>query len=352
MDKDLRKKRFIGYAVFYIIFGAFFIWGTIGMNDLNFDKMVFNPSNRFAFTFACYGMLPHFTMQLLGYATLMAVYRPLDEAFDVAESLLPFFKYLRQNKVTRTILAILYRVLFLAFVYGAFCGSNDLLNFFGFYDTLTSTPMPMVLINLTYTAIRIVLVLASYALLKKLSVKYARELEFVAVAGLAMYYAGDIINVLKEHFHRIRFREMVAYSNGIVGDDGAVHSLHDVVFTRDMIDKTDFHWFTHWYTVGKDDGVVWHDPRSFPSGHTSAASFTFLLLPLTTRSRALSKYFTPAYIIGVGYVMAMGLSRMMRGAHYMTDVSGAGLIMFTIMLVFVFILDILQNRSDKRLNRK
>lgn len=351
MDKDLKKKRIFGYAVFYIIFASLFIYGTIGLNDLNFDKMVFNPSNKFAFTFACYGMVPRSTIQLLGYCTLMAVYRPLDEAFNIAESLFPFFKFFRENKFTHNILAILYKVLFVAFIYGAFCGAKDIMNFFGYYNTLVSTGMATAIVNTIWNICGFALIIICYLILKKISKKYARELEFMAVAALALYYSDNIINILKEHFHRIRFREMVAYSNGIIGDDGAVHSLHDVAFTRDMINKTDFHWFTHWYEIGKDDGVVWHDPRSFPSGHTSAASYAFLLVPLATRCKKLSKYFVPAYILGVGYVMAMGLSRMMRGAHYMTDVTGAGLIMFTLMLVIIFALDILQKISDNRLNR-
>lgn len=356
MDKSLRKKKIIGCIVFYVIFGALFIWGTIGMNDLNFDKMVFNPQNKFAFTMACYGMLPHYTMQLLGYVTLLAVYRPFEDALDVAQSLFPFFKFFRENKVTRTILLVLYRVLIVALLYGAYMGSNDVWNFIlynafdaNIQDMLINAGAPRVLAVIAWAGLRIATIIVAYLILKKLFKKYARELELMAVAGLAMYYSEDVINILKEHFHRIRFREMVAYSNGIVEKNIVVPSLHNVEFTRDMIDKTDFHWFTHWYEIGQDDGVIWHDPRSFPSGHTSASSFSLLLFPLFTRNEKLSKFFVPAYILGVGYVMAMGLSRMMRGAHYMTDVTGAGLIMFTIMIVFVGVLSLIQKHSDKRL---
>lgn len=356
MDKSLKKKRIIGCIVFYVIMGALFIYGTIGMNDLNFDKMVFNPQNKFAFTMACYGMLPHYTMQLLCFTTLMAVYRPFDSALDVAQSLLPFFKWLRENKVTKAILLVLYRVMFVAFIYGAYMGSNDFWNFIlynaigvNIQDLLVEAGAPKALAVIAWAGLRIVTIILCYFVLKKLCKNYARELEFMAVAGLAMFYSGDIINVLKEHFHRIRFREMVAYSNGYVYEDNSIPNLHSYIFTRDMIDKTDFHWFTHWYQIGQDDGVIWHDPRSFPSGHTSAASFSLLLIPLSTRCRKLSKLFVPAYIIGVGYTMAMGLSRMMRGAHYMTDVTGAAIIMFTLMIFFVGIFDLLQKRSDKRL---
>lgn len=355
MDKSLKKKRIITYIVFYIIFCALFIYGTIGLNDLNFDKMVFDPFNKFAFTMACYGMLPHYCMQLLCYTTLMAVYRPFEDALDVAESLLPFFKYLRENKAIHFILLVLYRVLFLAFIYGAFMGTNDFWNFilynaFGanVQDMIVSAGAPKVLAVIVWTITRLATLCLCYFVLKLIGKKYAREIEFMAVVGLAMYYSGDIINVLKEHFHRIRFREMIAYSNGFA-DGNVVPNLHEAKLTREMIDKTDFHWFTNWYNIGQDDGVVWHDPRSFPSGHTSAASFSLLLVPLFNRTKALSKYFVPASIIGIGYTMAMGLSRMMRGAHYMTDVTGAGLIMFTLMLFFVGLFDVLQARSDKRL---
>lgn len=359
MDKSLRNKKIIVCDLFYIVFGTLFIWGTLGMNDLNFDKMVFNPQNKFAFTMACYGMLPHYSMQLFCYTMLMVVYRPLDEAFDIAESLFSFFHIFRENKFFHTVLAILYKVMFLAFIYGAYMGSNDFLNFllynaFGanIQDMLINAGVNSIIAVIAWAAVRIALILCVYFLLKFLSKNHRKEFEFVAVAGLLMFYSSDIINILKEHFHRIRFREMVAYSNGITGVDGAVHSLHDVVFTRDMIDRTDFHWFTHWYQIGQDDGVVWHDPRSFPSGHTSASSYTFLLVPLFLRNKDLSKFWIPASVFGIGYVGAMGLSRMMRGAHYMTDVTGAALIMFTVMLIFIGVLDLFQMRSDKRLKTR
>lgn len=349
MDKSLKKKRIIVYSLFYIIVGGLFIYGTIGYNDLNLDKALFNPSNGFALTFAEYGMFPRFTIQLLGYTMLMVAYRPLEEAFDVAQSIFPFFKFFRENKFIHTVLAILYRVMFVAFIYGAFMGAKDTCDFFGYYDMLKDFGLSINVINAVFNLTRIALMVISYFLLKFVSKNHRGAFEFVAVAGLGMYYSSGVIDALKEHFHRIRFREMVAYSNGIIGEDGRVHSLHDVKFTRDMIDKTDFHWFTNWYVVGKNDGVSWHDPRSFPSGHTSAASFTFLLVPLFSRNQKISKFFIPASIVGIGYVMAMGLSRMMRGAHYLTDVTGAALIMFTIMLIIVGIFDLFQAKSDSRL---
>lgn len=356
MDKSLKNKKIAGIVIFYIIFGALFIYGTIGMNDLNFDKMVFNPQNGFAFFMANFGMIPHFSMQLLGFTTLMAVYRPYDNALDVAESLFPFFKYFRNNKITYTLLKVLYRVMFLALIYGAFMGANDFCGFlmgniFGanLQDIIVNAGAPKVLGVILWTLLRFATIIVCYIVLKRIARKYAREIEFMAVAGLAMYYASDVINVLKEHFHRIRFREMVAYSNGLIQENGIVPNLHNTIFTRDMIDKTDFHWFTHWYEIGQDDGVIWHDPRSFPSGHTSAASYSLLLIPLFARCKELSRYFVPAYIIGVGYTMAMGLSRMMRGAHYMTDVTGAAIIMFTIMILIIGVMDIMQKHSDKNL---
>lgn len=359
MDKALKQKRIIGYAIFYAVFGALFIYGTIGLNDLNFDKMVFNPSNPFAFTMACFGMAPKYMMQLFGFTMLGVAYRKYEEALDVAESLFPFFRYLRSNKITYQILRVLYALLPVGYAYGAFMGAHDILDFITWnayetdiYNAVLNASNSVALASITYNGARIILMVLAYFILKRLAKNYKRELEFMAVVGLALYFSDGIIEVLKVHFHRIRFREMVAFSNGIVGEDGAVHSLHNVKFTRDMIDKTDFHWFTNWYRVGQDDGVVWHDPKSFPSGHTSAASFTFLLVPLMTRTKKLAKYFVPAYIVGVGYVMAMGLSRMMRGAHYMTDVTGAALIMFTVMLIYVGIFDLLQARSDKNLQKK
>lgn len=354
----LTKQKTICYIIIYLIFGALFAYGTAGLNDLNFDKMVFNPTNKFGLFMASYGMFPMYTIQLCGYTMLMVAYRKYDEALDVAESLFSIFKFFRNNKFFYTVLKVLYKILFLAFIYGAFQGSNEMWNFVlgntigtNLQDALINIGLPKAISIILWTLFRFATIIVVYFVLKAFSKKHKEALEFMAVVGLALYYSADIINQLKEHFHRIRFREMVAYSNGILGDDLALQKLYSSTQKNELLEKVDFHWFTQWFTIGKDDGVQWVDPRSFPSGHTTAASFSMLLVPLFAKTKELSKYLAPAFILGVGYTGAMGLSRMIRGAHYLTDVTGAALIMFTIALIFVFILNQLQKLSTKRLNK-
>ncbi len=72
----------------------------------------------------------------------------------------------------------------------------------------------------------------------------------------------------------------------------------------------------------RDRPSIWHtliveNSFSFPSGHamlTSALAFSFVLIAWKTRFR------WPVVVIGVTYVVLIGLSRLYLGVHYPTDI--------------------------------
>lgn len=351
----------ITIIVMYLFLIALFIYGTF--NDIAVDKALFNYTNQFGVFMEKWGMLPQFTIQLLAYSTLVACYHTLDDAFDIAISLFPFFKYLRNNKFTHGVLWFLHKVMYVAFGYGAFMGSNELLWFImgtqwggSLQDILVNVGKPEWLAVLLWTVLRITLVVVSIVVLRFVSKKNSKLFELMACAGLLMFYGGNVINTLKHHFHRIRFREMIAYSHGLyyVNENGEkCIDIGKNILQRDWIETTDFKsYFTRWYVPGDAKGIVWGDQMSFPSGHTSASSYSMLLIPLFAKSKKLNKLFSIATIFGFGYVVLMGLSRMIKGAHYLTDVSGAAIIMLTIMLIAVQILSALQNKSDLMLTKE
>ncbi|MBS6373138.1 MAG: phosphatase PAP2 family protein [Erysipelotrichaceae bacterium] len=82
--------------------------------------------------------------------------------------------------------------------------------------------------------------------------------------------------------------------------------------------------FTPWYLPQGVNGN-----KSFPSGHTTAASITLCLfaLPLFTKKR-LSSWQT---MLAVLSPIMMALSRMIMGAHYLSDTVFAILIIYTML---------------------
>ena len=354
MDKKLKKQINICVIFYFVFFGALMLIGTFF--DLEIDKALFNYENKFGIIMEDWGMLPIYTIQLLGYSMLISAYHTIDEAFDIAKSIFPFFKYLKQNKFTHFICFILLHIMYIAFGYGAFMGSDEFLNFVmgrthgcNLQDLLINAGWNQTPAIIMWILLRVAVALAFIIFFSKLNKKYKKALEFMAIAGLAVYYGGNIINDIKEHFHRIRFREMIAYSNGLVDENGW-SSRWGATLPREWIDTTDFSAFDRWYKVGNDMGV-YSEPTSFPSGHTSAAAVTMLLPALFAKCKALNKYFVPAFLIGFFYTFLMGVSRLIKGAHYLTDIASAAIIIFAMILLFVGIMNMLEKQSEKNLKK-
>lgn len=354
MDKKL-KKQIIGCAIFYFAFFAvLMIAGTF--YDLEINKALFNYSNGFATLMEDRGMDVMYVVPLIAWSMLIAAYHPIDEAFDIAISIFPFFKYLKNNKITHFICFVLLHIMYAVFFYEAFKGSNDQLNrfmggVFGYnlQDLLVNAGWAKPIAVILWTLLRLALIVFFVVLFRKLGKKYRKALEFMAVAGLVLYYGSDIINDIKEYFHRIRFREMIAYSNGLINEDGwsARYLANDL--PREWIETTDFSAFTKWYHIGNDMGI-YSEPNSFPSGHTSAAAFAMLFPALFYKCKALNKYYIPAFITGFAYTFIMGITRIVKGAHYLTDIASAAIIMFAMLLVIIAVMNLFEKRTIKNAN--
>ena len=341
--KKAKQQNLILCLIFYIVFGSMMIIGTF--YDLEIDKALFNYTNKFGEFMEYYGMLPQYCIRLFAYSTLIVCYHPIDKVLKAVQRLLPFSSRFISNKTVHNILFILYHIIYGAFFLGAFQGSNELLNFIlrstlggNLQELYSDTVWGLI----SWIILRITLMFIVIFLLSKVK-KHKQLLEFMAIVGLALYYGSEIIDILKHHFHRIRFREMIAYSHGLINENGYTDVAWHIL-PRKWIDSTDFSAFDRWYKVGCDMGV-YSNATSFPSGHTSAASFSMLIFPLFAKSRSLSKYTAAAFFIGFTYTLMMGISRLIRGAHYMTDIAAAALIMFTMMLIFIGILNMIYKKA-------
>lgn len=347
-------QKSIMYALFFLTFGIMMIVGTF--KDLEIDKALFNYQNPFALFFEKYGMLPEFTIKLFANVILLVSYRKFDDALDIAQSLLPFMEKLREIKPVRIVLIVLYHLLYAAFAYGAFWGSNDLLEFIlrgtaggNLQDLLINGGVPKFFAVLIWTMARCALEALVIFLCSRISKEKLKTLEFMAIAGLLMFEGGNIIGALKEHFHRIRFREMIAYTHGLVNAEGMSYR-GDRDLPGEWIETTIFDAYTPWYKVGNDFGI-YSEANSFPSGHTAAAAYSLLLPALALKSKKAKIFFIPAFLLTFGYTLTMGITRLVRGAHYMTDVAAGAMIMLGVLMVIMLVMNLIQKRSDKRLNR-
>ena len=350
MDKKLKKQIIFCIAFYFIFFSVLMIIGTFF--DLEINKALFDYENKFGVFLGRWGMHPMYILPLIAYSMLIAAYHKTDEAFDIATSIFPFFRYLKNNKVTHFIGFVLLHALYAFFAYKAFQSSNDFLNNvmsitngYNLQDLLINGGWSKTPAVIMWTLLRLAFVLIFVIFFAKLDKKYKRALEFMAIAGLTVYYGSDIINDIKAHFHRIRFREMVAYSAGLVNEDGW-SSRGSNILLKEWVETTDFSAFDRWYRIGNDMGV-YSDATSFPSGHTSAAAVAMLLPPLFAKCKALNKYFVPAFFVGFFYILAVGISRLIRGAHYLTDISSAAIIIFAMILLIVGVMNIFDRISTK-----
>ena len=128
--------------------------------------------------------------------------------------------------------------------------------------------------------------------------------------------SNAIVQGTKLIFDRTRFRAMV--------------------YERD----TTFEHFTPWYQINQNKFATTSQYasdyfKSFPSGHTCAASSIFLLtlLPMFYKKVDTKEWKIFFYVVAIIYTVSVAFSRIIAGAHFFTDVYIAGLV--TITLIFI-----------------
>ncbi len=354
LDISLTKQKTILYCLFFLTFGILMIIGT--PNDLEIDKKLFDYQNSFALFAEKYGMFPVHCLCLFAYSVLLAAYHKFDDALDIAQSFLPFIGKLRRISVIKCILFIIHITIYALFCYGAFEGSNEFLNFIlgqslggNLQDLIVAKGAAKWIAVTVWTVARIALAAVVVVLLRKVKREHLKVLEFMAIAGLLMYQGSNVINMLKEHFHRIRFREMVAYSHGLIDANGMT-ARGNSQMPKEWVGETDFFAYTPWYKIGNDYGI-YSEPESFPSGHTAAACFSMLLPMLVSKAKHAKRFFTPAFLLGFAYTLTVGITRLIRGAHYMTDIAAGAMIMMLMLMIIMVIMNYLERFSENKIKR-
>ena len=93
---------------------------------------------------------------------------------------------------------------------------------------------------------------------------------------------------------------------------------------REMFKADDFSIFSPWY---KPYEISFHDSQqSFPSGHTASAGAIMVIAALPEIFTKLKKYEWLLFACGIGFTAAVAVSRIIMGAHFLSDVTMGAII--------------------------
>lgn len=272
MERTKPKIRVFYYAGFYAI--ALILMIVASVKDLAIDNALYNPTNGFGVFFEKFAELPMFCIVPFA-GTVM------------------FYARTMKDRKLNIILGAVYALAVLA---------GWVLCLFKLGDDWFGEDFSKVL--------RIVIAFAFSALTLFLGGLIKREtmikLRPLAVVGVLVFLvtAGGV-EVIKRVWGRPRYRDMVNGVNGL--------SLND---------------FAPWYTIKHMDGC-----RSFPSGHTYAMSETFLLLSVSDRFKKHRNKEIIFFAIAFVLTAVTAFSRLVVGAHFLSDVVMGAVIGFTVYIL-------------------
>ena len=139
--------------------------------------------------------------------------------------------------------------------------------------------------------------------------QYIQGLRVLAVAGvMLMLLQSGTIEAMKYLWGRVRFRDLLA-----AGSWDA---------------------FTPWYHI---NGLTYN--KSFPSGHTASAGMCYLIMLLPLVFKKLQDKKLLCFAVPLIYTSIVGFTRLVMGAHYLSDISMGGAVIFSMTLIAMQIID-------------
>ena len=333
MVKD--KKRTAAFiAVYFIFFAALLIIGSF--KDFEIEKEVFNPQNFFAKLFETWGEAPRFAMWGPAATVLLFTRRSIKECFTVFHRLLPFIPEISekqtQTKAYKFFNFIVNAIEIIGFTVLAVLGWDKLIRNIGKYYVDLSKAVWYII-----AAVVAAIVILIFTKIPK-RILYKLEPLALCVILIGIFYC--FLDPIKSIVNRARFREMVAFSNGIENSRGAN-------ITPALIPSSDFSYYTEWYQKGFGGTLLNGfelEGTSCPSGHVMSGCFIFLSTLLCSAFERLKKYKTPVCILCFAYTAALSLTRMMRGAHFLSDIALGALLGMIFFLVSAGVLRIFEKK--------
>lgn len=328
MERSKEQRFIIFSAIFYCIAVGLMILGTFF--DLKIDEMFFAPDQTFARLAESYGQFVYWGMWGPALAVIFVCRRDLNGTLNLLGGILP------KIKPTASCESKGYKIA--DFIFKA-VSSVGLFILCGIgWKKLIENVIKNILLNTghgkwnqpVYFAISFAVAAISISAASRIDKNTLKKLESLAFAGVLFGAICKGVEECKTLTQRVRFREMIAWSNGFMNSDGLSEGKYSPL-TREMIKSTDFSAFTPWYKKGDAMGI-YSRADSFPSGHTTYSCTLFLSSLFCGSFEKLKKAAVPALCVGAAYTAAMGYTRLAAGAHYLTDVAAAMIIGYTAFL--------------------
>lgn len=149
--------------------------------------------------------------------------------------------------------------------------------------------------------------------------KLKKPLIIISISGIiALLVQVGVINIIKFFWGRMRFRAMLAEGS--------------------------FDGFTQWYIPNTNASS--NEFKSFPSGHTAGAGMSYLMMLLPMINEKWKKRKTICFVVPLIYTSIVALTRMIMGAHFLSDVTIGGTVSFTIAICVIAAIE----KFQKKLN--
>lgn len=139
--------------------------------------------------------------------------------------------------------------------------------------------------------------------------KIKKPLAALAIAGIAVMAVQLLaVEAMKYLWGRVRFRDLLAAGS--------------------------YEAFTPWYVINGLNGN-----KSFPSGHTAGAAMSFLAMLLPYVSEKAQKHKQLCFYIPFVYTCIVAVTRLIMGAHYLSDVAMGGAVGLLTVIIAMAVLD-------------
>ena len=285
------NKKYFSIAIAVLI--ATFIIGSFF--DYQISTALFSKNNGFGLFFAAFGEWPGYAMLafLGGYTAMLA------------------FKFYRKNLGGISLIG----AGVVAFGCASFFLGKAVFSI-NAYNMPEKTLFPGLLVG---AGLMIPPLCAGLFFGNKVHNKELWKISFFVLLSIAI--SIGIITVVKRIPHRPRFRLVTAN------------------------DEIDFHpWFSickEYDHYVKDLGIDKEEFKSFPSGHVgiSSAMFLSVYIPMLLEMKKPEKLKNIFFFVSCAYILLLAYTRILVGAHYLSDVSAGGIISLAIFLVLIFLLD-------------
>lgn len=340
MNKTSKRNLCIFSVIFYIAAVILMIIGS--KNDLAIDMALFNPQSKFAIDFESFALFVYWGMWGPLATILFLTRHDLNECLDIIGRIFPFVSTVK-NTDSKAYKFFNFVVKFLSTV-GFF-----VLAVIGWKKLIENVLKKFVdLSQPVYFIICAVVAVIAILIFSRIDKKTLNKLEGLALAGVLFGISLKIAEKCKDITHRIRFREMVAASNGFFDpEDNLSYGKLEGLTTRlqsSMAENSDFSAFTPWYKKGDDMGIYSH-ADSFPSGHTFSSCTLMLSYLFCSAFEKLKKFAPFALIVSFIFTVLMAYSRLVAGAHYLTDVVGGAIIGYTLFLIVTVLYNTFINKG-------